>query len=184
MADARQGARQGIDPHPISVDLAAVQSMADADAALADEIATYYDDPLGFCLFAWDWNTGPLDGWHGPNRFQERYLHALGKHIRARGFDGFNPVAPILMSRASGHGIGKSALCGMLVTFIMATRPHCRGVVTANTAAQLRTKTFAEIAKWHSMSIVRHWFDVTTGIGNMAMWHKQHRESWRVDGQT
>jgi hypothetical protein len=154
------------------------------DLELAEEVARYYHDPLGYVFFAWDWNRGELTGWHGPNSFQERYLNALGKHVKERGFNGVEPVDPILMSRASGHGIGKSALCGMILNWLMSTRPFCRGVVTANTAPQLNTKTWAEAIKWARRSITGHWFEYTSGIGNMAMWKTGFKDSWRVDGMT
>jgi hypothetical protein len=71
-----------------------------------------------------------------------------------------------------------------LVRWIMDTRPFAKGVVTANTAPQLRTKTWAELAKWHNMAITRHWWSITTGQGSLAYYHKDFRETWRVDGQT
>lgn len=66
----------------------------------------------------------------------------------------------------------------------MSTRPHCKGVVTANTSDQLASKTWAEIAKWTKRCITGHWFTVTTGKGAMRMVHNQYPESWRVDAQT
>jgi hypothetical protein len=36
-----------------------------------------------------------------------------------------------------------------------------RGVVTANTAKQLASKTWAELAKWHRLCLTGHWFTVT-----------------------
>lgn len=159
-------------------------TVTELDLQLADEVARYYHDPLGFVLWAYEWNRGELLGWYGPNSFQERYLHRLGKHLKARDFDGRTPVDPVLMSEASGHGIGKSALCGMIASFVMSTRPFCRGVVTANTAPQLNTKTWAEIIKWTKRCITGHWFDWTTGVGNMALWKRSFKESWRIDGQT
>jgi hypothetical protein len=88
------------------------------------------------------------------------------------------------MATASGHGIGKSAITAWLVNWIMSTRPHAKGVVTANTGPQLESKTWAEIAKWTRRCITGHWFDVSTGKGSMRMVHKDHPESWRCDAQT
>lgn len=163
---------------------ATVRSMADADQLLADEVARYYADPLGFALFAWPWGEGQLEGHVGPNRFQERYLDRLGRLVAERRFDGVTPVAPILISTASGHGIGKSALVGMIVMWLMSTRPWCKGVVTANTAPQLRTKTWAEVSKWHRLCISGHWFELRTGLGNMTLAHRSYPDTWRCDGQT
>jgi hypothetical protein len=57
-------------------------------------------------------------------------------------------------------------------------------VVTANTAEQLSSKTWAGVAAWHSRCITGHWFDLTTGKGAMRLKHRDHPESWRVDAQT
>jgi hypothetical protein len=49
---------------------------------------------------------------------------------------------------ASGHGIGKSALVAWLILWALTTFEDTKGVVTANTEKQLKTKTWAELAKW------------------------------------
>lgn len=150
---------------------------------IIEEIGSFFDDPLKFVHFAYDWNHGDLKGFDGPDDWQSEYLDRLGFLIKQRNFNGVTPVDPIQMSTSSGHGIGKSALTAWLVGFIMSTRPFCKGVVTANTSPQLRTKTWAEIQKWNKRSITGHWFDVTSGQ-QMKMTHKEHPESWRTDAQT
>ena len=173
-------------------------AVADYDLRLADEVARYYADPLGFVLFAYEWDNDPslrvvklAEPWcliyaseYGPDAWACEFLSELGEKIKARGFDGINAVEPIREAIASGHGIGKSALVAWLVDWIMSTRPYCRGTVTANTVPQLESKTWAEIAKWTKKSITGHWFDVTTGKGSMKMTHKQHPESWFCTAQT
>jgi len=153
------------------------------DDLLADKMATFYDDPLGFVLFAYDWDHGDLKGFHGPDVWQRDYLVNLGNAIKDRGFNGVDPVAPIQIATSSGHGIGKSALTAWLCNFLMSTRPFCKGVVTANTSPQLRTKTWAEIQKWTKRCITCDWFNITAGQ-HMSLSHKQHPESWRIDAQT
>ena len=101
-----------------------------------------------------------------------------------RGFDGSSPVAPINYSTASGHGIGKSALTAWLIRWIMDTRPYSKGICTANTSEQLRTKTWSELAKWHHLGITKHWYTLNAGAGSMNMYHNAHRETWRIDAQT
>jgi len=154
------------------------------DELLADEIGKFYDDPLGFVMFAYDWGVGDLKGFDGPDEWQRDALNDWGNAIKERSFDGVNPVAPYQSSISSGHGIGKSAFTAWVTNFIMSTRPYCKGVITANTSPQLQTKTWAEVAKWTKRSINGHWFDVTTGMGSMKMVHKDHPESWRVDALT
>lgn len=76
-----------------------------------------------------------------------------------------------------------SAYSAWAILFIMATRPFSKGVVTANTSEQLRTKTWAELAKWKKLCICGHWFEYNNGKGNMNIYHPQHKETWRVDAQ-
>ena len=149
---------------------------------LAEDMGRFYADPVGFVYYAYEWGKGELAGFDGPDKWQREWLADVGRQVLERKFDGVNPVSPIRKSTASGHGIGKSALVGMAIDWIASTRPHCRGVVTANTFEQLQNKTWAQIALWTKRCITSHWFDVSAS----ALWmrHKQYPESWRVDGQT
>lgn len=77
-----------------------------------------------------------------------------------------------------------STIVAWLVDWIMSTRPFCIGTITASTAPQLQTKTWAQIAKWTKICITGHWFEISSGKGNMKMWHKQNPTSWFCSGQT
>ena len=147
-------------------------------------MAACYADPLRHVMVSYPWGSGQLTGRAGPQRWQQDFLIEVGKAVTARGFDGTTPVPPIQFSTASGHGIGKSAIVAWLIRWIMDTRPFAKGVVTANTGEQLRTKTWAELAKWHGMSITKHWYELNSGSGSLSMYHKEFRETWRVDGVT
>ena len=151
---------------------------------LAVAISQFYDDPLGHVLFSYPWGEGALEGREGPQAWQIDFLLELGEEVRKRGFNGVDAVEPIQFSTASGHGIGKSALTAWLIRWIMDTRPRAKGVVTANTGEQLRTKTWAELAKWHNMSITKHWWILTSGQGSLSYYHRDYREEWRCDAQT
>lgn len=156
------------------------------DAALAQEISKYYDDPVGFVMFCYPWGEKgtPLEPWpEGPDEWQKRFLQTWGEGIKRRGFDGVKAVTPIQISVASGHGIGKSALTSWIIHFIMSTRPMAKGVVTAGKYAQLKDKTWAELAKWKKMAINGHWFEYHNSQGNLSYYHKDHKESWVVNGQ-
>ena len=155
----------------------------DPNLMLADDMAEFYDDPLGFVMYAFEWNKGELLGWEEPDEWQRDYLTELGEQVRERGFNGVDPVDPIFDATSSGHGIGKSALVAWTILWLMSTRPHCRGVLTANTVPQLRTKTWAELAKWKRRCITGHWFEMLTGQ-SLSLRHLEHPETWRVDGQT
>ncbi len=151
---------------------------------LAEEVSQFYADPYGWVLWAFDWNFGELEGFEGPDAWQRDVLIEIGEEVQRRGFDGVNPVDPIREAVASGHGIGKSALTAWLILWIVSTRPHAKGVVTANTSDQLRTKTWGELGKWRTRCLVGHWFEYNNGRGSMSLYHKKWPESWRVDAQT
>lgn len=120
----------------------------------------------------------------GPDVWACEYLDALGQEIRRRGFDGKRAVEPIQFTTASGHGIGKSVMVAWLTKFIMDTRPFCRGTVTANTADQLKSKTWAEVGKWNSLSLTSHRFNYSSGRGSMSLTHREYPKEWFVNAQT
>ena len=148
------------------------------------DIQEFYDDPLGHVMYSYPWGSGQLKGRDGPQEWQEEFLIDVGNAVRNSGFDGLNPVDPIHYSTASGHGIGKSTEVAWIIRWIMDTRPMAGGIVTAMTNEQLRTKTWAELAKWHSMGITKHWWTLTSGKGSLSYYHKDHPEQWRCDAQT
>ena len=172
--------------------------MSEADGLLKDDMVQFYDDPLGFIMYAFPWDTDPtiqlvrlkpeyamrFGCEYGVDEWACEWLDALGAEVKDRAFDGRNAVDPIQFSTASGHGIGKSTLTALLILWIMSTRPHAKGIVTANTAEQLRTKTWAELGKWWKRCITQHWFNYNSGRGSMSLTHKDDPEDWRVDAQT
>ena len=163
-----------------------IMKEAEVTCMLAEDLGRFYDDPYGYVMyiFPWEQKGTPLENFSGPKKWQEKYLKKLGRDIKARGFDGSTPVDPIRKSTASGHGIGKSALTAWLIKFISDTRPFSKGVVTANTADQLRTKTWGELGKWHEMSLTRSYFIYSATRGGMSLRNKQHPETWRCDALT
>ena len=75
-----------------------------------------------------------------------------------------------------------SALSAWIILFIMSTRPMSKGVITANTGEQLKTKTWAELSKWHGRCITGHWFEWTAT--SLAHHDTEFSAQWRVDAQT
>jgi len=159
-------------------------SPSQLDLMLAEECSRFYADPYGWVIWAFEWGRDDLRGFDGPDVWQKEVLQEIGEEVRKRGFDGVNPVDPIREATASGHGIGKSALTAWLILWIMSTRPHAKGIVTANTSDQLRTKTWGELGKWRARCIVGHWFEYNNARGSMSLYHKAWPESWRADAQT
>lgn len=145
------------------------------DILIAEAVADYYADPLGFVKMAFPWGEpGPLEPYSGPDTWQSEVLTYIGEQVLANAFDGVHAVKPIRIAVSSGHGIGKSVLVALIVNWIMATRPNAQGTITANTFAQLETKTWSTIQKWTKMCLTGRWFDVTT----QRMYHQAMRESW------
>ncbi len=142
------------------------------DTAMADLLASCGSDPLRFVRAAFAWGEGELAGHSGPDLWQQDILAAVR--------DGRLHLGEALrVAVASGHGIGKSALVSWLTLWALATREDTRGVVTANTDSQLKTKTWPELAKWHRLSLCRDWF-VHTATALYAA-DPAHEQTWRVD---
>lgn len=149
-----------------------------AEEQLVEDIAGFTHDPLGYVLYAYDWGSGELARFpDGPDKWAREVLAEIGDKLRAGVISGLSEV--IQIATASGHGIGKSALVAWLVDWAMATREDTKGVVTANTDNQLRTKTWAEVAKWHRLSICKHWFKLTAT--SIYSTDPEHEKSWRID---
>lgn len=168
-------------------------------AEISKDVMTFYDDPLGYVMYAFPWDTDPsiqqvplheqykerFDCEYGPDLWACQFLDNLGEEIRKRGFNGKDAVPPIKFSTSSGHGIGKSALVAWLIKFILDTRPDSQGVVTANTAEQLRTKTWKELSKWHNISLTKALWGFTSGRNTLSIFRKGEKaDRWRCDGQT
>lgn len=154
------------------------------DLVIAEDCAAYHYDPYNWVLWAFDWGVGELAGFDGPDQWQKELLIEWGEAMKRNRFDGVTPVPSYDKSVSSGHGIGKSALVSWIILFIMSTRPFAKGIVTANTAEQLRTKTWGELAKWKSRCMTGRWFVLNSGKGSLSMYHRAWPETWRVDAQT
>lgn len=154
------------------------------DLQLADDCARFHYRPYEWVMWAFDWGKGDLEGFDGPDEWQKEFLIDWGNSMSANRFDGVNPVMPVRSSTSSGHGIGKSALVAWIILFIASTRPFSKGIVTANTAEQLRTKTWGELAKWKGRCLTGHWFELNSGKGSLSLHHKSWPETWRCDAQT
>ena len=151
-----------------------------AEQDLIDLMAECSKDPLKFVIAAFPWAEAgsELQDKTGPRQWQRDVLTEIGVRLKA----GESPDTAIKMAVASGHGIGKSALVAWLVLWAISTRENTRGVVTANTANQLATKTWPEVSKWYRMLICKHWFNMqATGITSQD---SKYEKTWRIDAVT
>lgn len=145
---------------------------------LATDIFEFEDDPEGFVMYAYPWGEGELLGKTGPRTWQRKILRRIGRQLREKKMSLSRIIREAV---ASGHGIGKSALLAWLIDWGMSTKVGTRGIITAGTETQLKTKTWVEIRKWFRMSVNAHWFNVEeTSIQSV----NPECKDWRFDRVT
>lgn len=123
------------------------------------------ENPYAYVMFNYPWgkeNT-PLERFKGPRTWQVDELLAMAEHIKmnkarmARGED------PLIYQSAtsSGRGIGKSTLVAWVNQWMMSCNLGSTSITTANTEPQLKSRTWAELGKWHTLMLNAHWFERT-----------------------
>lgn len=126
------------------------------DPAVSDDLEQYV-----LFTFPWGKENTPLEKFQGPRNWQRDELQQITQHIKnnkERMEIGLNPQV-YRSATASGRGPGKSALVAWLNLWMMSTRLGSTSINTANTETQLKSRTWAELGKWHTLSINSHWFD-------------------------
>jgi hypothetical protein len=142
------------------------------------DLGTFTHDPLGFVLWPFPWGVAgtSLENEDGPDEWQREQLSAIGASLTA------DPFKLIQDATASGHGIGKSTEVSWLILWAIMTHEDTRGVVTANTDTQLRTKTWPELAKWWQLlqwPPLRDLFAFEATSIHSAQ--TGHDRTWRID---
>ena len=138
-------------------------------------LASVKDDPLAFTLGAYPWGKPGtvLENFSGP----EDWAVDLMSRIR----DGLiDTNTAIQEAVASGHGIAKSTTVAHITLWAFCTFPDTRGVITANTETQLKTKTWAEIGKWFNLCFfARDYYTLTA----TSLFSKDptRAQTWRID---
>lgn len=135
-------------------------------------------DPLGFAEDAWAWGEGPLEG-EDIRAWQSEVMDEIAVHLS-------EPETRFNVWRgavASGHGIGKSALTGMLTTWALACWENPRIVITANTESQLTTKTSPEVGQWVKTSLYGDLFDTETLSVKYRANPSQHRADFSTNSE-
>ena len=139
--------------------------------------------------FPWGKPNTPLEHFEGPRKWQREVLVELRDHIHAN--NGKIDFETLRLAVSSGRGIGKSALVSWLTIWMLTTRIGSTTIVSANSEAQLRSVTWAEITKWLSMAIHSHWFEVSATRVLPAKWIaelverdlKMGTRYWGVEGR-
>lgn len=132
------------------------------------------DDPEAFVLFIFPWGKKgtPLEHQSGPRPWQREILRDIKKHIAANKVLISQKKNPLVykLAVASGRGIGKSALVAWLNLWFMSTRIGGAAITTANNETQLKSRTWAELGKWHTLMLNGHWFERTALSLRPAEW--------------
>ena len=149
-----------------------------SELALVDQrIAECRHDPLRFVQYAYPWGEpGELSD-ATPHEWQIKNLKKISTHLQSH-----RRFVPLLLSVASGHGIGKSAEIAWIIHWAMSTCVDCRVTVTAGTGKQIETKTWPEISKWFKLGINADWWDVKAE--SITPRDKDHERTWRCDVNT
>jgi hypothetical protein len=136
------------------------------------------DDPLAFVMtvFPWGQPNTPLANFKGPRKWQVDVLNDIKKYLKSKDNDVYK------LAVSSGRGIGKSALVAWLVYWMISTRLGSSSIVTANTEGQLKSRTWAELGKWHAMALNEHWFEKQAlSLKPHAWFEKELKEQLKID---
>ena len=144
---------------------------------LLDRLIDFEFDPSGFVSWAFPWGQPgtSLASKAGPEPWQRGVLERIGTQLRAGGELG----AVVREVVSSGHGVGKSALVCWLILWAISTKVDTRGVITANTATQLATKTWSELGKWYQLFVAKPLF--AFNATSLVTIDKNHTKTWRMD---
>lgn len=148
-------------------------SQEDVDG-LVEFLAGFKHNLVGFSkvCFPWGEKGTELAAFDGPLAWQLELFQQVD--------DGLTDISTaIRLARTSGHGIGKSAAVAIIIWWAISTLAGTKGVVTANTENQLRTKTIPEVSKWHRLFVGGPLFRMTgTAIFSID---PELAKEWRVD---
>lgn len=135
-------------------------------------LASTERDPLLFVQTMFPWGE--------PGDLEHETIDAWQRGVLEAIRDGLITIEhAIQIAIASGHGVGKSCLVAWIILWAMSTLEDTRGVVTANTESQLKTKTWAEVGKWYRLFIGRHLFKLTATA--LMSVDPERERTWRID---
>ena len=135
-------------------------------------LASVASDPLRFVQEGFEWGTGELAKSTGPEPWQAWLLAQIRDGL-------MTPGQAIRISVASGHGIGKSAMCSWVALWAMSTAPDTRGIVTASSEAMLYTRFRAELRVWFRRFRAAEYFEMSAT--SLTSRDPGHEQTWRID---
>lgn len=144
------------------------------------------DDVLRWVLYVWPWGQPgtPLADIKRPRKWQCDDFDEMSQHIKDNKGRIALGMIPDMFQKAtvSGRGPGKSASIGMITHWFRSTRLGSTTIVTANGEPQLKSRTWPEIGKWHTMAINSHWFDYqATSIRPMPWFADAIKRDLKID---
>lgn len=146
-------------------------SSSSVDRQLEEACVKYRDDPYMFTQFMYDWDGAQLSDWGGPDAWHREVMDCIKAYYEGP------ETKPLRIAIASGHGAAKTALAAWIMRWFISCRHQPQIVCTANTEAQLSTKTWRELAKWHKLALNQHWFEWTA----TQYYLKASPETWRAN---
>jgi hypothetical protein len=148
------------------------EALVDGPEDVALWLTSVKSDPVAFVQGAFRWNEGELKGSSGPEPWQRWLLEQIRDGL-------MRPGEAIRLAVASGHGIGKSAVCSWICLWAMATAPDTRGIVTASSEAMLYSRFRAELRIWFRRFRAASFF--TMGATSLVSADPAYEQSWRCD---
>jgi len=144
------------------------------DEELLIDLEKLSKNPVGFVYWAFPWGEADteLADYEGPDEWALWVLNQLAEGL-------LTVDEAIQIAIASGHGIGKSALVAWIILWAFSTKRGTRGVVTANTENQLKTKTWVELSKWFRLFIAKSLFKLEATKLYSA--DAEMENEWRID---
>lgn len=124
-------------------------------------------------------------------RKKERYKKDIEHRYRVRWIDRIEPLGLqdgmcITVEEKDGLYLAEdfivthnSALVAWIILWAISTHEDTRGIITANTDTQLKSKTWAELSKWYECFLAKEMFTYTA----TALFANEpgHEKTWRID---
>lgn len=149
-------------------------------ADLLEDLGRLSDRPYDWVMWAFPWGEPEteLEAFEGPEPWQRDLLMKVQTKLQTMTREQAVYEA-IQEAVASGHGIGKSTEVSWFALWAISTFEDTRGVITANTETQLKTKTWVELSKWFRLFIAKDLFDLTAT--KLCAKDPAHADTWRID---
>lgn len=150
------------------------------DQATIIDLWSLADKPVDYAIYAYPWGKKDTPLWNKKLRtWQRDLLEEIQDHIVSNRLRMELDLTPKLFQKAisSGHGTGKSTIVSILAGWMESCHPGASTIISANTEAQLRSRTFAEITKWNTMAINSHWWEVSGLLVKPAPWYAEKLKS-------